>query len=146
MRVTPNPANVFMDDLDNFDLDTGAGETLGSMDDLNNFDLDDDDDFELVLPFPAQAMQPNPALPNDVRPRALRRFRSVGITVKKLTRLRRTWSEIGAWLNANRDKRGSRQHRRFSFVFTVIGRTLQRMRTSALFNHLRRVSGVMKYR
>ena len=45
MRVPPNPANVFMDDLD-------------------NFDLDDDEGFELVLPFPAQAMQPVPALPN----------------------------------------------------------------------------------
>jgi len=134
-RVTPNPTNVFMDDLDNFNLDTGAGETLGAMDDINNFDLDNDDGFELVLPFPAQTMQPNPG-----------RFKRAATMIKKLTRLRRTWSEVGAWLNANRDKRGSRQYRRFSFVFTVIGRTLQRMRTSALFSHLRRVSGVLKYR
>lgn len=113
----------------------------------NDRGMEHDDDLQL----PAAA----PLLPNDIIQnvlvfalphRATTRFQRAVISIKRILRLRRTWSEIGGWLNCHRNERGSTQYQRFASVFGRLGRMLRQLQSSELCSHLRRVSGTLRYR
>ena len=74
------------------------------------------------------------------------RFRYAGKQIIQIIRWRRTWSECGAWLNANRDKKSTEQYRRRARVFSILGRRLKVLNSTVIFEHLVRRSGTLIHR